>query len=122
MDTDLLNGLCALMQPQVRRYAAEQLYTMLLTFEPAEDGSQDVEAVLELVEGTAWDGPLAAVRSARAQVFSLLVLPELVPAAAAEGAAAEQQGNSAHQGNGAAPVRDENASYSALLTHTARGM
>lgn len=93
---------------------------MLLTFEPAEDGSQDVEAAMELVEGTAWDGPLAAVRPARAQVFRLLSLPEPVPVAA-EGAATAQQGDGGQQ-NGAPPVQDDNASYSALLTHTLRGM
>lgn len=113
---------CLSASTQVRRYAAEQLYTMLLTFEPAEDGSQDVEAAMELVEGTAWDGPLAAVRPARAQVFRLLSLPEPAPVAAAEGAAAGQQGDGGQQQNGAPPVQDDNASYSALLTHTLRGM
>lgn len=96
---------------------------MLLTFEPAENGSQDVEAALELVEGTAWDGPLAAVRPARAQVFRLLALPEPVPVAAGEGAGTAQQDASEAQQNGTpAAAQDENASYASLLTHAARGM
>lgn len=119
----------------MRRYAAEQLYTALLTLEPAEEGGEggdaasgeDVEAALELVETTAWDGPLPAVRAARAQVFRLLRLPEPVPvggqaggAGGAGGAeAAQQQGAAARQGPATV---DENASYAALLTHTARGM
>lgn len=111
---------------QVRRYAAEQLYTMLLTFEPAADCSQDVEAAMELISATAWDGPLAAVRPARAQVFRLFGLPEPValPAAAA---AAEGSGRGGGQQNGgpaaaAAAGVDENASYQALLTHNLRGL
>jgi hypothetical protein len=56
-------------------------------------------------------------------VFRLLGLPEPVPVAAAEGtAAAGQQGDGVQQQNGGPPVQDENASYSALLTHTLRGM
>lgn len=94
---------------------------MLLTFEPAQDGSQDVEGALELVEATAWDGPLAAVRTARTQVFRLLAQPEPVPLAAAA-VAAEAGGQPMPQWAAGAGTMDENASYAALLTHTARGM
>ena len=123
----------------MRRYAAEQLYTALLTLEPAdaEDGAggggegasaEDVEAALELVEATAWDGPLPAVRAARAQVFSLLRLPEPVPVGGQAGGGGGGDGSSASgKQQAAAEARqgsaaDENASYAALLTHTARGM
>ncbi len=86
---------------------------MLLTFEPADDGSQDVEAAMELVSATAWDGPMDSVREARAQVFACLGLA--APVVAAQPAPAQQ-------GNGVAPSADENASYAALLSHTLRGM
>ena len=81
---------------------------------------------MELISATAWDGPLAAVRPARAQVFRLFGLPEPValPAAAA---AAEGSGRGGGQQNGgpaaaAAAGVDENASYQALLTHNLRGL
>jgi hypothetical protein len=86
---------------------------MLLTFEPADDGSQDVEAAMELVSATAWDGPMDCVREARAQVFACLGLA--APVVTAQPAPAQQ-------GNGVAPSADENASYAALLSHTLRGM
>lgn len=94
---------------------------MLLTFEPAEDGSQDVEGAMALVEATAWDGPLAAVRPARAQVFRLLSLPEPTPVGQVgggpEGAAAAAETAAA-----AGRRQDELASYQALLTHEVRGI
>lgn len=100
---------------QVRRYAAEQIYTMLLVFTPAEDGSQDVDAAAELVSNTAWDGPLESVRQARSQVFACFGMPEPVTV-------------SARPPSGGAPAdagphaSDENASYAALLNHTLRGL
>jgi hypothetical protein len=100
---------------QVRRYAAEQIYTMLLVLAPAEDGSQDVDAAMELLSSTAWDGPLDAVRKARSQVFSCFGLAEPVTVTArppSAGGLVDTQIASA----------DENASYAALLTHTQRGM
>lgn len=106
---------------QVRRYAAEQVYTLLLTFEPAADGSQDVEAAMEVVESTPWDGPLAALRPARAQLLRLLALPEPVAAGAAASASADAEAP-AQQASGGTPAADENASYSALLLHAQRGM
>ncbi|KAL4858426.1 Tubulin-folding cofactor D [Chlorella vulgaris] len=47
--------------PKVRRYAAEQVYTMLLTFEPADDGSQDVEAAMELPNHSAGNSVFASM-------------------------------------------------------------
>ncbi|KAL4443777.1 hypothetical protein ABPG75_011514 [Micractinium tetrahymenae] len=114
--------------PKVRRYAAEQAYTMLLTLEPAEDGSQDVDAAAELVLATPWDGPLASARPARAEVFRLLGLPEPVavgPAGSAAGSAGGSEQQEAATGLAAAQAAgtaDENASYQALLTHALRGM
>lgn len=93
---------------------------MLLTFEPAEDGSQDVEAAMELVSATAWDGPLEGVRQARAQVFSCFGLPEPVAVVARPQSAQPAADAGASKPGGAAV--DENASYQALLTHTLRGM
>lgn len=107
---------------QVRRYAAEQVYTLLLAWEPADDGSQDVDAAAELVLATPWDGPLAAVRPARAQVFRLMGLPEPVPAAPGGGAGGSEQQEAGGAAAAQAAAADENASYQALLTHTQRGM
>jgi hypothetical protein len=79
---------------------------------------------MELISATAWDGPLAAVRPARAQAFRLFGLPEpvaLPPAAAA----AEGGGGGSRRQNGGPAVAagvDENASYQALLTHNLRGL
>lgn len=107
---------------QVRRYAAEQAYTLLLTWEPADDGSQDADAAAELVLATPWDGPLAAVRPARAQVFSLMGLPEPVPGAPGGGAGGRGQHEAAAGAAAQAAGGDENASYQALLTHVQRGL
>jgi len=113
---------------------------MLLTLEPSEDGAQDVDAAAELVSATAWDGPLPAVRPARARVFQLMGLPEPVALPAAAGQAAGRTGSSSQQegsasggasgggggaeaaGGASAASADENASYQALLTHALRGM
>lgn len=107
----------------MRRYAAEQVYTMLLTFEAADDGSQDVDAAAELVLRTPWDGALAEVRPARARVLRLMGLPEPVPAASGGSAGgSEQQEAVASAAPAQAAGADENASYQALLTHALRGM
>ena len=101
----------------MRRYAAEQLYTLLLALEPDEGGTQDAEGAMALVEATAWDGPLAAARDARAQAFRLLGLPEPVAVGGGAAAAAAEQRAAAQQ-----QAVDENASYAALLTHAMRGL
>lgn len=131
---------------QVRRYAAEQLYTALLTLDPEEwgpispgpmlpDGSTtaiadtpdaaaadtdasagpDVEAALELLSETAWDGPLDAVRAPRSRLYRCFGLPEprLLP----------KQGSAAGGGGPVGPGGgDENASYQALIDRAMRGM
>ena len=67
---------------QVRRYAAEQLYTMLLMAEEAVAEGADVDAALEALSGGAWDGPLEAVRPLQAHVRESLGLgPEAALAA-----------------------------------------
>jgi hypothetical protein len=100
----------------VRRYAAEQAYTMLLTLEPSDGGEEDLEAAMELMGDTAWDGPIDAARAARAQLFACLGLPEPAPPTAAQAA------DAAHQARPDAGAADMNASYQALLTHTMRGL
>lgn len=60
---------------QVRRAAAEQLYVRLLTLDvyPAFSGC-DLEAAMELLGETVWDGPLAAAQAARIALHPLLGL------------------------------------------------
>lgn len=102
------------------------MYTALLTFDPEEWGNDqyssapaatpDVEAALELLSGTAWDGAIDTVRPARAQLYQCFGLPEpkLVKRAATAAAA----------GEGAVyPLQhtDENVSYQALIDRAMRG-
>lgn len=101
---------------QVRRHAAEQLYLALLALEPSETGGPDsgisedaAEAAQEAVLEATWDGDMDAVKEARAQLSQLLQVP--IPAMKAPAAGAAKK-----------VVRDENASYQALLDDFARGV
>jgi hypothetical protein len=98
---------CAL---QVRRTVAERLYTLLLLIDhDAVEG--DPEEAMELLASTAWDGPLASVRPARAKLASFLGLrPPAEAAHGGGGAAAEAKAGGS----------DENASYAALIDHVSR--
>ena len=123
--------------PTVRRHTAEQLYLQLLSMEPdqllgglvaaAEPGmgapeppgcmsAEDLERVQELLLGTSWDGDLDAAKAARDVLAGLLRVPVPAMKAAAAGA-----GGAAVAAAGRA-VRDENASYGALLADVSRGM
>ena len=123
--------------PTVRRHTAEQLYLQLLSMEPeqllggavatAEPGTgapeppgcvsaEDVERVQELLLGTSWDGDLDAVKATRDVLAGLLRVPVPAMKAAAAGA-----GGAAAASAGRV-VRDENASYGALLADVSRGM
>lgn len=114
--------------PKVRRYAAEQLYTTLLAWEDEEEGSFeedkeegdleaeqpgsiDIDAAMELLSETAWDGAAAVVRLARLQLYACLGIAAPVQVAG-EGP------NDAR--NSSAGV--QNSSYAALLQHVERGL
>lgn len=118
--------------PKVRRHTAEQLYLQMLAMEPeqlpgssahsgtAEQGggaapaapvsAEDLEQAQELLLTTCWDGDLDAAKAARDSLAALLRVPLPAMKAAAPGAA----------GAGKA-VRDENASYAALVMDFHRG-
>jgi hypothetical protein len=112
---------------QVRRYAAEQLYTSLLTFDAddwatsaggasAASVTPDVDAAQELLSTVAWDGPLEAVRTARSQLYQCFGLPEprLIRKAAGAGAGGQQGGQQCPGG--------EDVSYQSLIDRAMRGM
>ena len=60
----------------MRKHAAEQLYVALLAADPSEPPftsetlteTLDLDESLEILSNTAWDGPIAAVRKASAQL------------------------------------------------------
>ncbi len=119
-------GACRLLWSQVRRYAAEQLYTSLLTFDPDEwgtcaadpDSIPDADAALDLLSSTAWDGPLENVRPARSQLFKCFRLPEprlLKPGGPTAGQGGP--GGDAEQGR-----QGEDVSYQSLIDRAVRGM
>eukprot|EP00887_Chlorella_sp_A99_P001994 scaffold18.g1994.t1 len=108
--------------PKVRRCAAEQVYTLLLTLDMGEGQEQPstphphLDAAMELLLEVAWDGPLEAVKVARARVFSYLQLPPPAPPAAV----ASSGGIATQQMAPAAPAQSE--SYAALLDRAARNL
>lgn len=118
-------GLLGSRYPKVRRYAAEQLYTMLLAWEgPEEEGvdvdvdvAVDVDAAMELLSETAWDGAAEVVRPAR-----LAVCASLGVVAAAGGGGEAAGGGGAAAAAVAQAARDENASYGALISREQRGL
>ena len=111
--------------PKVRRHTAEQLYLQMLAMEPeqlpgssahsgaapaAPVSAEDLEQAQELLLTTCWDGDLDAAKAARDSLATLLRVPLPAMKVAAPGAA----------GAGKA-VRDENASYAALVMDFHRG-
>jgi hypothetical protein len=76
-------------------------------------GDEDLERCQELLLGTSWDGDLDEAKVARDALSGLLRVP--VPVMKATSSA---QGSRA----GARGVRDENASYGALLSDFGRGL
>ena len=122
-----------------RRHAAEQLYLQLLSMEPGQLlgpvitpvgaksevaittassvlGPEDFERCLELLLGTSWDGDLEEARAARDALSALVRVPVPLTKAAGTGTA------SGAIGGRRTAVRDENASYGALLSDVSRGM
>lgn len=113
---------------------AEQLYLQLLTMEaeqllgPALDDAgqhggsatvvskDDFDRCQELLLVTSWDGDLEEVKASRNMLSVLVKVP--VPAIKASSAA----GGPCGTGTRRAAVRDENASYGALLSDVSRGM
>ena len=71
------NHTCLHCDVQVRKHTAEQLYVALLAADPSQPAfaSADIDSVLELLAGTAWDGPIAAVRETASQMRSALLAP-----------------------------------------------
>ena len=110
----------------MRRYAAEQLYTSLLTFDPDEWGTPaadlsfvpDADTALDLLSSTAWDGPLDSVRPARFQLYKCFGLPEpLLVKPPAFAASQGGPGGDAGQGQ-----QGEDVSYQSLIDRAVRGM
>lgn len=122
--------------PKVRRYAAEQLYTSLLSMNLDEleefEGkygmnnestpkaatspqlsSENIESAMEILMATAWDGPAAIVRPARLQLYECLGLP---PPPNSKNAAVDdlRTKNSASA--------DENSSYRTLIHNLEKGL
>ena len=127
-----------------RRHATEQLYLQLLSMEPGQLlgpaitsvgaksevamtpaasssvlGPEDFERCLELLLGTSWDGDLEEARAARDALSALMRVPVPLTKAAGTGTAG---GAVAAGGGRRTAVRDENASYGALLSDVSRGM
>jgi hypothetical protein len=120
--------------PTVRRHTAEHLYLQLLTMEAAQllgacsaEGAaafaavpvgtstvseKDMEQAQEVLLQTTWDGELEQAKTARDILSKLLRVP--VPAMKANSKADAMQRS--------AVVRDENASYNALISDVSRGL
>jgi hypothetical protein len=124
---------CTGMRSQVRRNAAEQLYTTLLTVEADEGGGAEgvngnaplsveaIEEAGEVLSATAWDGPGEVVRPMRSRLYALFGLPEPVRREGGGVAAAASRRQAALAAAQTAAAADENASYSALVERSARG-
>ncbi|KAG2492086.1 hypothetical protein HYH03_009582 [Edaphochlamys debaryana] len=135
--TSALQGLMVLLAsrfPKVRRHSAEQLYLQLLALDdttpttsstsaapsstptsaPAPPLEAVAEAACDVLLGTCWDGDLDPAKAARDQLAALVgvTVPKMkAPAGAGPGGPGGAKGQ----------VRDENASYQALLDDFARG-
>lgn len=138
-------GLLGNRYPKVRRYTAEQLYTTLLAWDVDENeeeeeknvaqggddagaaGGVDVDAALELLSDTAWDGSADKVRPARIAMYTCLGMEAPRPSSASSlgrnnNIAAVDGGYGAAVINGTSVREDENASYATLIHNIERGL
>lgn len=132
-------GLLGNRYPKVRRYTAEQLYTTLLAWDVEENeeendaqrsddgaggGVVDVDAALELLSETAWDGSADIVRPARIAMYTCLGMRPPAPSSASSlgrNSTAALNGDSGAEGS--IKLReDENASYATLIHNLERGL
>lgn len=131
-------GLLGNRYPKVRRYTAEQLYTTLLAWDideteeekednDAQDGVVvDVDAAMELLSDTAWDGSAEIVRPARIALYKCLGMEPSAPSSAPS---LENTTTTALNGNSKGAVtngnsvrEDENANYATLIHNIERGL
>jgi hypothetical protein len=135
-------GLLGNRYPKVRRYTAEQLYTTLLAWDVDEEveeeenqedlggsGGLDVDAALELLSETAWDGSADIVRPARIELYKCLGMDPPAPSSLGNknlsGAAAVNGGGGGEVvvgAHGASVREDENSSYASLIHNIERGL
>ncbi len=131
-------GLLGNRYPKVRRYTAEQLYTTLLAWDIGEieeesidhqvdddgGGLINIEAALELLSETAWDGSADVVRPARIELYKCLGMEPPAPTSLTNRNAADTNGDCGGGGvvNGSLVREDENASYATLIHNLERGL
>ena len=97
---------------QVRKQAAEQLYVRLLTIEDSGAYDEDMlEPAYDVLTEVAWDGPVEAVKAARAQLMSIFKLQQSQSDSAVE---------LVKHAVSIIKKMDDNASYQALINDGSR--
>ena len=99
--------LVCVLELQVRKVCAEQVYLLLIQRGDQILGADAVEMGLELIGETCWDGPVEGMIEKRNQLFDLLNLEKP--------AAVDVHIHPADAPGRKKVMRDENQSYAALL-------